>query len=106
LLNRLHHQTGGFFRPAGGFMSFEQLHAGDLNATADAVELMEIYGIPKDLDLNWDRSFLRPSFLRPSGPKWIAATTLDRLNRLPGATRPSWFDILYFERSFFAAVVL
>ena len=31
-----------------------------VKATSFAVELMEIYGIPDDLDLNWVRSFLRP----------------------------------------------
>ena len=106
LLKRLHHETGGGFQRAGGFQSYPEIHAGDLNATSDAIELMEIYGIPKGLDLNWDRSFLRPSFLQMSPENWIAAVTLDRLNRLPGATYPSWFEILYFERSFLAAAIL
>ena len=61
---------------------------------------MEVYGVPEGLDLNWERSFLRPGFLLFSPHKWVAAAARDRLNRLPGATRPSWVDILYYERSF------
>jgi hypothetical protein len=106
LLKRLQHGIGGSFRRAGGFMVFENLDAGDLDATSDAVELMEVYGVPEGLDLNWERSFLRPGFLQFSSQKWIAAAARDRLNRLPGATRPSWVDILYYERSFLAAVIL
>ena len=68
---------------------------------------MKIYGIPNDLDLNWVRSFLRPmSMIRQSPDKWIAAVTLDRLNRLPGVTHPTWLETLYYERSLLAAVVL
>ena len=38
--------------------------------------------------------------------KWVAAATLDRLNRLPGATRPTWLKVLYAERTLLAAAVL
>ena len=67
---------------------------------------MEIYGIPDDLDLNWVRSFLRPMWIRQSPEKWMAAVTLDRLNRLPGVTQPTWLETMYYERSLLAAVVL
>jgi hypothetical protein len=77
-----------------------------LEATAYAVELMEIYGIPEDLNLNWVRSFLRPLSFRTRDHKWIAAATLQRLNRLPGATRPTWLEVLYHERALLAAVAL
>jgi hypothetical protein len=50
------------------------------DATADAVELMAVYGIPDGLDLNWVRSFLRPS--RYLDRKWVAAVTLDRLAQI------------------------
>jgi hypothetical protein len=104
LLKRLHHETGGGFRRAGGFMAFENVRAGDLDATSNAIELMEVYGVPHGIDLNWDRSFLRPSVL--TSQKWVAAVTRDRMARLPEAARPSWWEALYFERSFFAAAVL
>ena len=67
---------------------------------------MEYYGVPSGLDLDWVRSFLKPTWLRRSPDKWIAAVTVDRLNRLPGASYPSWYRVLYYERSLCAAIVL
>jgi hypothetical protein len=106
LLKRLHHEAGGGFQRAGGFQSFENIHSGDLHATSVAIQLMEVYGIPKDLNLDWDRSFLRPAFTQFGVQQWLPAVTLARLNRLPGVTHPSWLEVLYYERSFVAAVVL
>jgi hypothetical protein len=75
--------------------------------TSYAVELMRIYGIPDGLDLNWVRSFLRPRFVKArTEDKWIAAVTLDRLNRLPGVTHPTWLESVYYERSLIMAVLL
>jgi hypothetical protein len=130
-LLRFHCQTGGGFQPAGGFkkyvhnenddtppaswgdrskrwiLEFLAARSGALPATACAVELMETYGIPPDLDLNWVQTYLKPSWNRQlTGEKWMAAVTLDRLDHLPGATKPSWPDILYYERSLLAAMVL
>ena len=56
--------------------------------------------------MNWVRSFLRPSATAGSAERWMAAVTLNRLDQLPGITRPSGSEILYYERSFLAAVVL
>ncbi len=89
----------------GGFVQYEGLLS-NMQATSHAVELMEIYGIPDNLDTNWVRSYLRPLFYRPSSDKWIAAVTLDRLNGLPGVTRPTWLEVIYYERSLMAAMVL
>ena len=108
LLRKCHSKKGGGFQVAGGFKDYNsnKLQVGSLTGTAYAVELMEIYGIPADLDLNWVRSFLRPLAIRRSPEKWIAAVTLDRLNSLPGVSKPTWLEILYYERSLLAAVVL
>jgi hypothetical protein len=109
LLRKFHSKRGGGFQVAGGFKDYnlDNIQVGSLRATSCAVELMKIYGIPNDLDLNWVRSFLRPmSMIRQSPDKWIAAVTLDRLNRLPGVTHPTWLETLYYERSLLAAVVL
>jgi len=101
------HGTTGIFSHAGGFSTYDDGSlVGDLNGTAEAVQLMETYGVPKELDLNWVRSFLRPSVFEFSPDKWIRAVMLDRANHLPGATQPSWFEFLYAERSFVAAVIL
>ena len=67
---------------------------------------MEFYGIPAELDPNWVRSYLRPLLIRRSPQKYIAAVTLDRLNRLPEVTEPRWLETFYYERSLLAAVVL
>ena len=67
---------------AGGFKTYLISPAwmpGSLEPTAYAVELMEIYGVPDDLDLNWVRSFLKPTMLRISNDKWMAAATRERL---------------------------
>jgi hypothetical protein len=108
LLRKFHSKKGGGFQVAGGFKDYnvDKLRVGSLEATSCAVELMEVYGIPHDLDLNWVRSFLRPLSIRRSPEKWMAAVTLDRLNRLPGVTQATWLEIMYYERSLLAAVVL
>ena len=93
------------YQIAGGFQQYRGLSS-SLQATSHAIELMKIYGIPEDLDLNWVRSYLRPLLCRDSSEKWIAAVTLDRLNRLPGVTVPTWLEILYHERSLIAAMLL
>jgi hypothetical protein len=67
---------------------------------------MQIYGAPGGLDLNWVRSFLRPRSIQSADDRMIAAVTLARLNHLPGVARPTWVEVLYYERSLIAAVVL
>jgi hypothetical protein len=105
-LRKFHCTKGGGFQLAGGFNKYLAAPVGSLETTSHAVELMEIYGVPDDLDLNWVRAFLRPLSYRAMHEKWSAAATLNRLNRLPGVTRPSWLDFLYYERTLLAAAVL
>jgi len=108
-LRKFHSPKGQRFQPVGGFKRYLTIPAGNLEATAHAVELMKIYGVPDDLDLNSVRSFLRPEFYRYSDQKWIAAATLDRLNHLnhlPGVTPPTWLEYLYYERTLLAATIL
>ena len=104
-LREFHSTQPHSFQIAGGFEKYQGVSASML-ATSDAVELMQIYGIPEGLDLNWVRSYLRPLNFRPANRKWIAAVTLDRLNRLPGATQLTLFEWLYYERSLLAAMLL
>lgn len=107
MLRRFHSKTGAGFTRAGGFrpVDLESARVGSIEATADAIGLMEYYGIPQDLDMNWVRSFLRPSST-VTVERWMAAATLARPNELPGTTRPPWPLIVYYERSFLAAVFL
>lgn len=107
---RKHHTTaGGGFQLAGGFKRYAgngRVLVGDLEATAYAVELMGVFGIPEGLDMDWVRSYLRPLSFRPSSNKWAAAVSLDRLHQLPGVTQPTWLEALYYERTLLAAAVL
>lgn len=108
-LLKSHSKSGGGFQLAGGFRTYlnaERPLPGDLAATSDAIKLMAFYGVPDGLDLNWVRSFLRPLSYRAMGEQWMAAATLDRLNKLPGASQPSWLEVLSYERALLAAAVL
>lgn len=106
LLRSFHSRSGGGFQLAGGFKSYRNIPVGDLAPTSFAVQLMELYGVPAGLDMNWVRSFLRPRMNRFGGDRYVAAVTLNRLNALPGVKPPTWFDYLYYERSLLAALVL
>ncbi len=113
LLRKFHSKDSGGFQLAGGFKTYLNWPAGSwigqpgsLEPTSHAIELMEIYGVPDDLDLNWVRSFLKPTMLRLADDKWMAAATRERLNHLPGVTPPTWLEFLYYERSLLAAAVL
>jgi hypothetical protein len=105
-LRKRQSKIGGGFQLAGGFEKYANLSTGSVDTTEYAIELMEVYGIPDDLDLNWVRSFLKPVGIRQSEDKWIAAVALDRLNRLPGVSHPTWWELLYYERSLIASMVL
>jgi hypothetical protein len=105
-LRTFHTKNTGGFQYAGGFTQYLDHPAGSLESTSYAVELMEAYGVPDNLDLNWIRSFLRPSVYRLSDDKWVAAASLDRLNHLAGVPRPTWLEVLYYERTLLAAAVL
>ncbi|WP_339730483.1 hypothetical protein [uncultured Gimesia sp.] len=104
-LLEFHSTQTHYYQIAGGFEKHQGVSASML-ATSDAVELMQIYGVPENLDLNWVRSYLRPLYFRPTSDKWIAAVTLDRLNNLPGVAQPTLFEWLYYERSLLAAMLL
>ncbi len=104
LLRAFHHTSGGWGRVNGGFRSYKSINAGDPKATAHAVQLMEVFGIPDDLNILWVRSFLRPGKILDQ--QWIAAATLARLNAIPTARFPTLFDYLYYERTILAAIAL
>ena len=109
------HTRRGVAQLAGGFATYRTpTHAlvwwtndaGALDSTSQAVRLMEIYGVPDGLDLDWVRSYLRTKAFRPGEEKWMAPVTLNRLNSLPGIPSQDWFRILYHERGLLAALML
>jgi hypothetical protein len=107
LLLDLHSTNWGGFSLAGGFKQYSKSRTGDPNATADAVELMQIYGVPPGLDLNWVRSYAKPRALGMDlSGRWISAVTRERLAAIPGAEPPTVWQWLYYERNLLAAIVL
>lgn len=105
-LREYHCTQGGGFQLPGGFKAYRNSNVGSLDQTSYAVELMQIYGNPDALDLNWVRCYLRPLMYRPVDDKYVAAVTLNRLNHLPGISFPTWLDYLYYERSLIMAALL
>lgn len=114
LLREFHAIHTSPFELAGGFQTYRNQSSffgryqmgGTVDATSYAVELMQIYGVPAGIDLNWVRSYLKPLAMRFQNDKWIAAATRERLDQIPGMTRPSLIEILYYERTLLAAFVL
>jgi len=105
-LREYHCTEGGGFQLPGGFKAYRNLTVGSLEQTSYAVDLMRIYGTPDGLDLNWVRSYLRPLMFRPMDDKYVAAITLDRLNKVPGVSFPTLLDYVYYERSLMMAALL
>ncbi len=105
LLRALLSKQGGGFQVAGGFKSFAKQTTGSNDATEYALELMQTYGVPADLDMNWVRSFVRATGTRIND-QWVIAVARERLNALPGVHPPTWFEILNAERSLVAIVIL
>ena len=105
-LRERHCTNWGGFQFAGGFKQFAKSRVSDPETTAFAVELMETYGVPDGLDLNWVRSYVRPRAMAVNSIKWINDVTRMRLNSLPGVQPPPWWQVLYFERNLLAAAVL
>ncbi len=112
-LREFHTTNSGGFQLAGGFKTYRNWPAGSwlqqpgaLEPTSHAIELMQIYGVPEGIDLNWVRSFLKPTTMRISNDKWMAAAIRERLNHLSDTTPPTWLEFLHYERSLLAAAVL
>ena len=104
-LRRFHDTSGSPYQISGGFAKYLNLSSGSTETTEEAIELMEVYGIPDDLDINWVRSYVRQRGNR-IGDQWIIAVARARLNDLPGVRSPTWIEILVAERTLIAALVL
>ncbi len=105
-LLRLHGTDAGGFQPAGGFKSSTNSPYSDPSATVFAVELMRIYGVPKELDINWVRSYAKPELIGGSTREWTSVVTRGRLAALPDLKPPTLWQWLYYERNLLAAIVL
>lgn len=108
-LRQFHCKEAGGSHLAGGFKLYsnEKIRTGDLRATWCAIELMKVYGIPDDFDMNWVRSFLKPvSMTRSGDERYVSAVARDNMQRLPGIHQPTWFEYVVAERSMLAAILL
>ncbi len=100
------------FQAPGGFRSYPKTDASDDNATTAAVELMQYYGVPKELNLVALRSFLRSTMrdrsqLSRSNLRGTAHTaTLLRLESLPDVPPISVWDYIRYESNLWMAVLL
>jgi hypothetical protein len=96
----------------GGFAAFPTLNHSDLLTTSSAIELMETYGLPPEINLMAIRSFLRPSMtdgwmlhdvaLRDAGLRFPARM---RLENLLGVSPLTWTDYIRHEPSIAMAIV-
>ena len=76
--------------------------------TAAVVELLEIYGIPDDLDLMALRSYLRPStsdrqMMLQSA---LRVATKQRLESIPGVPPVRWRDYIRHEQTLWMALMV
>jgi hypothetical protein len=91
----------------GGFAAYPKLGHGDPLATSSAIELMEHYGVPSELNLMALRSFLRPSM----DSNWIIdasairVTTKMRLESLPAIPPLTWWDYIRHESQIAMAIL-
>ena len=93
---------------AGGFASSRQHDFSDAMTTAAVVELLEIYGIPDDLDLMALRSYLRPStsdrqMMLQSA---LRVATKQRLESIPGVPPVRWRDYIRHEQTLWMALMV
>ena len=100
------------FQSSGGFRGYPGIDTSDDDATTAAVELMQYYGVPKELDLVALRSFLRPTthdrlkLSRSNLRGGVHKATLLRLESLPDAPPVTLWDYLRHKRNFGAAILL
>jgi hypothetical protein len=106
-------ESGGGMGP-GGFAQYNQLRThSELIATAQAIELMQIYGVPRGVDLAALRSYLRPSFL--SGLPFIGKSLQNRamvvyaskarLESIPSIAPLSWLDYVRAEAHLISSIL-
>lgn len=92
------------FRRAGGFATYPS-GGPSYDGTYYAIELMRIYGFPASLDANEIRNFLVDD-TRVTDAPYVLAAMRDTFEALPDVPRPTLWDILYYERTLIASILL
>jgi hypothetical protein len=89
------------FQSPGGFRSYPKIDASNDDATTAAVELMQYYGVPNELDLVALRAFLRPTMhdrsqlSRSSLRGAVHKAVRLRLESLPDVPHVTFWDSIY-----------
>lgn len=96
------------FSPSGGFKLFLSLDASHPTATEAAVRLMQHYGVSEGVDVLALRSYLRPKmdFGLMRDTEMMKASTLARLDQVPGISQPTAWDYFVRDQSLWFAIVL
>lgn len=108
LLASLQRTSYRFGMDQGGFASSHRLSFSNEMSTALAVELMDRYGIPDDLNVLALRSYLRPSStdrLMIERGALRAATRL-RVESLPDVPAVTWWDFIRAETNLWIALLV
>lgn len=108
-------RTKGFFSTSevGGFSMYhdpERAPLVSLLATADAIKLMDVYGVPEGVNVQALRSYLRPDFYEDIDYTGTAADTRlvrevcrQRLDRIEGVPKRGWIEFLRSEVNLISA---
>ncbi len=91
----------------GGFAKYHSSPQSDLLTTSTAIELMEHYGVPPELNLIAIRSFLRPEMVDSfrSDLAAVRAATKMRFENLPQVPPLTFWDYIRHEPSILMALV-
>lgn len=102
---RTRHQSGV---RAGGFATYRTLEFSDDLTTSAVVELMEIYGVPNELNIMALRSYLRPSMNdhRQVLQAPVRVATRQRLESIPGIPPITWWDYVRHEQTLWMSLLV
>lgn len=110
LLSEYQQLTGRLGLRRGGFSPSVRLDFSNEEATTQAIELMEVFGVPEGVDLIALRSYLRPAMadrfrgLKPQA--CIRVASLQRLESLPDVPPLTWMDYARCEQNLIMAILL
>lgn len=101
--------TPRFSTRSGGFSEYDSINFSNERGTANAIDLMQIYGVPPDVRINALRSYLRPAAfdIAPSMIEnaCMRTASLHRLESLPEVPPLTWYDYVQHEQNLLMSIV-
>jgi len=101
--------TPRFSTRSGGFSEYDSINFSNERGTANAIDLMQIYGVPPDVRINALRSYLRPTAfdIAPSMIEnaCMRTASLHRLESLPEVPPLTWYDYVQHEQNLLMSIV-